>query len=43
MGGRTRGLPFKLFDNPVSMDQESGCLEVVMVIKQIDETLQLIG
>jgi hypothetical protein len=43
MGGSTPGLPFKLFDNPVSVDQESSCLEVVMVIQQIDETLELVG
>ena len=33
----------KLFNNPVSMDHESGRLQVVVVIQQIDESLQLVA
>jgi hypothetical protein len=43
MGGRPHPLIRKPLDNFVSMDQKSGRLEIIMMIEQIDESLQLVG
>jgi hypothetical protein len=43
MGGRPHRLILKPFDNFVSMDQESGRLEIIMMIEQIDKSLQFVA
>jgi sulfur carrier protein ThiS len=43
MGGRPHPLILKPLDNFVSMHPEAGRLKIIMIVEQIDESLQFVG